>query len=172
MDNPTVLLEPWSDGDFDLLRRINAPEMTAHLGGPETEEQLFIRHQRYVHAPDDGTGQMFRTVLVPDGVVVGSIGYWERTWQDETVFETGWSVLPEYQGRRIGAASAKAVVGFAAATRRNRHIHAFPSVGHPASNSVCERAGFTFVGECDFEYPPGNPIRCNDWRYDLSTVPE
>jgi hypothetical protein len=23
--------------------------------------------------------------------------------------------------------------------------------------------------ECDFEYPPGNPMRCNDWRLDLFT---
>lgn len=22
----------------------------------------------------------------------------------------------------------------------------------------------------DFEYPKGNPIRCNDWRFDLTEV--
>lgn len=28
----------------------------------------------------------------------------------------------------------------------------------------------TLVSACDFEYPPGNPIRCNDWRLDLTTA--
>jgi hypothetical protein len=27
--------------------------------------------------------------------------------------------------------------------------------------------GFTFQGEIDFAYPPGNFMRCNDWRLDL-----
>jgi hypothetical protein len=35
---------------------------------------------------------------------------------------------------------------------------------------VCRKAGFELVGECDFEYPKGHPIRCNDWRYDLTAV--
>jgi len=25
---------------------------------------------------------------------------------------------------------------------------------------------------CDFEFPPGNPLRCNDWRLDLRAAPE
>ena len=28
-------------------------------------------------------------------------------------------------------------------------------------------SGFTLVGEMDFEYPPGNPIRCNDWQIEV-----
>jgi hypothetical protein len=27
-----VRIEPWAKGDFDLLRRANAPEMTEHIG--------------------------------------------------------------------------------------------------------------------------------------------
>lgn len=34
-----VSLDRWSDGDLALLRAGNAPGMTAHLGGPETEAQ-------------------------------------------------------------------------------------------------------------------------------------
>jgi hypothetical protein len=40
-------------------------------------------------------------------------------------------------------------------------------VHHDASNAVCRKAGFELVGECDFEYPPGNHIRSNDWRLAL-----
>ena len=32
-------------------------------------------------------------------------------------------------------------------------------------------AGFVLQGEFDFEYPAGHPVRCNDWRYDLSARP-
>ncbi|MEU4541390.1 GNAT family N-acetyltransferase [Streptosporangium sp. NPDC023825] len=165
---PLVRLDPWAETDLDLLRRINAPEMTEHLGGPETEEKLLDRHRRYVDIAGKETGRMFAVVLLPELQRVGSIGYWERVWRDETVYETGWSVLPEFQGRGIAVAAALAVVARARAERRHRYVHAYPSVDHPASNAICRKAGFRFVAECDFEYPPGNAIRCNDWRVDLT----
>jgi RimJ/RimL family protein N-acetyltransferase len=37
-----------------------------------------------------------------------------------------------------------------------------------ASNAICRKLGFTLVEEAEFEYPPGNFMRCNDWRLDLS----
>lgn len=85
----------------------------------------------------------------------------------ESVWETGWGVLPEFQGRGLAARAARAVVAEARAAGRNRYLHAFPSVGHRASNSVCRKAGFTLVGEVEFEYPKGHWITSNDWRVDL-----
>jgi hypothetical protein len=35
-----IQLEPWGEADMPLLVRLNAPEMTEHIGGPETSEQL------------------------------------------------------------------------------------------------------------------------------------
>jgi hypothetical protein len=29
-------LEPWSSGDLPLLEKLNDPEMTKHVGGPES----------------------------------------------------------------------------------------------------------------------------------------
>ena len=46
-------------------------------------------------------------------------------------------------------------------------IHAFPSIENPASNAICRKAGFTFLEEVTFEYPPGSFMRCNDWQLDL-----
>jgi RimJ/RimL family protein N-acetyltransferase len=166
METSIVRLELWSPDDLDLLRRINAPEMTEHLGGPETDEQVVARHERYLKLGDPGTGAMFALVIEP-GLKVGSIGYWEREWQGELVYETGWGVLPEFQGRGIATAAARAVADKARAERRHAYLHAYPSVEHPASNEICRKAGFAFVGEVDFEYPAGNPIRCNDWRLRL-----
>ena len=160
-----VRLEPWSEDDLDLLRRTNAPEMMEHLGGPESEEQLLARHQRYL----DGAGPswMFRIVLLPEEEVVGSVGYWKRYWREQTVYEIGWSVLPPFQGRGIAVAAAGAAAERTRADGRHRYVHAFPSVDNPASNAVCKRLGFEFLAEYDLEYPPGHTMRCNDWRLDL-----
>ena len=165
-----VRIEPWADGDLDLLRRANAPEMMAHLGGPETDEQVLVRHKRYLTGEGPGNGGMFRVVVLPDAEPAGIVGYWPRTWHDAEVFETGWHVLPEFQGRGLAAAAVAAVLDRARAERTRRYVHAFPSVDNAASNAICRKAGFSFVAECDFEYPPGHPMRCNDWRFDLTAA--
>lgn len=161
-----VELVPWGEDDLWLLRRLNAPEMTEHLGGPETEEQLARRHRRYVAL--DEPGQMYRVVLAATGETVGSIGYWERTWEGALVWETGWGVLPEYQGRGLASRAALAVVAVARADGRHRHLHAFPDVHHAASNAVCRKAGFRLLGEVAFEYPKGHWIASHDWCLDLT----
>jgi RimJ/RimL family protein N-acetyltransferase len=52
-------------------------------------------------------------------------------------------------------------------------MHAFPTVDNGPSNAICRKVGFTFQEEVDFEFPPGNLMRCNDWRLDLfADVPE
>ncbi|GAA2435266.1 GNAT family N-acetyltransferase [Streptomyces macrosporus] len=172
---PRVRIEPWGEDDLPLLRRTNTPEMTEHLGGPETEAKVLDRHRRYLAmsaGAATGAGCMFRVVLLPEGRAegwsVGTIGYWERPWRGGTVYETGWKVLPEFQGRGIATAAARAVASRAGAERRHRFLHAFPSVDNPASNATCRKAGFSLVGECDVEFPPGRLMRGNDWRLDLA----
>jgi RimJ/RimL family protein N-acetyltransferase len=165
-DAPVIRLQVWGPADLRVLRAANAPEMMSHLGGPETEDKLLGRHRRYLQRDDPGAGLMF-TVMLPDGQRAGIIGYWERTWREEPVYETGWSVLPAFQGRGLASAAARAVADRARAQHRHRHLHAFPAADHPASNAVCRKAGFVLRGETDFEYPPGTIMRCNDWRLGL-----
>jgi RimJ/RimL family protein N-acetyltransferase len=159
-----VRLVPWAEEDLWLLRRLNSPEMTAHLGGPESEDRLLARHRRYV---EPATGRMYRVVLADGGETVGSVGYWQRTWQGAEVWETGWGVLPEFQGRGLAVRAARAVREAARPAGAGRYLHAFPGVGHAASNAVCRKAGFTLLGQVDFEYPKGHWIRSNDWRVGL-----
>lgn len=180
----TVHLEPWSADDLGLLHRLNTPEMTAHLGGPESDARVADRHRRYL-APGSG---MFRVVLdeVPaataDGaaaggaveggvvgrrVVAGSVGFWAKEWRGSTVYEVGWSVVPECQGLGVAVAAAAAVLEVARAAGGARWVHAFPSVENAASNAVCRKVGFTLLGEVSFEYPPGRFMRCNDWGVEL-----
>ncbi|MEU2156796.1 GNAT family N-acetyltransferase [Streptomyces sp. NPDC019396] len=169
-ETAVVRLELWSDGDFALLQAANAPESTAHLGGPESDEKLADRHRRYLALSADGSGagHMFRVVLAETGEAVGVIGFWESHWDGADVYETGWTVLPGFQGRGIATAATLAVAGHARAGGRHRYLHAFPSVENGPSNAVCRKAGFALLGECSFEYPPGRPMRGNNWRLDLT----
>lgn len=79
-------------------------------------------------------------------------------------------VLPAYAGRGIATKAARAVVALAARHHKHRFLHAFPSIVNIASNGVCNRAGFTNLGECTFEYPKGKFMLCNDWYVDLFKI--
>jgi hypothetical protein len=39
-----VDIRPWSADDLPALEQNNTPEMTVHLGGPESSEKLLDRH--------------------------------------------------------------------------------------------------------------------------------
>ena len=163
-----VLLQPWSAEDLSLLERLlGDPEMMVHLGGPESKEQILRRHQRYLRLHESDTDRMFKVVWIPDGEGVGSVGYWRKIWRDQAMYEMGWLVLPEYQGRGIATQAAAAVIEHARQAPRYRFMHAFPSVENAASNAICRKLGFTLVEECQFEYPAGRSMTVNDWRLDL-----
>lgn len=162
-----VALRPWSADDLDLLQALlGDPRMTEHLGGPEAPDKIRERHERYVKMT--GPGQMFVITLGPERQAVGSIGYWEMPdWLGDTVWETGYSVLPQFQGQGIATRATVLCVAQATGERIHPSIHAFPSVANGPSNGVCRKAGFRLLGAHDFEYPPGNQLRCNDWAFDL-----
>ncbi|MEU9995242.1 GNAT family N-acetyltransferase [Streptomyces sp. NPDC050848] len=159
----TLHLEPWSEGGLETLHRQNTPEMTEHLGGPESEQAIVDRHRRYLRL--DG-GEMLLVRLGEE--VIGSVGYWEREWNGEDVYETGYGIFPEFGGHGYAAAALRLAVDRAAARRARRYLHAFPHVDHAASNAVCRKVGFELVGGVSFEYPKGTWLQSNDWRLDLT----
>jgi RimJ/RimL family protein N-acetyltransferase len=166
-EQAAVRIETWGEGDLPLLQQLMGdPAMTEHLGGPESPEKIVERHARYRRSAN----RMFKIVDEATGEPVGSVGYWEREWRDQLVFEIGWSVLPAFQGRGIAGVATAQAIAAAAAERRHRFVHAFPSVENAASNAICRKLGFELLEECEFEYPPGNPMRCNDWRLDLTVT--
>ena len=142
------------------------PVMTEHLGGPESAEKIAERHARYQRAVGPAS-RMFKIVDEATGEAAGSVGYWEREWRGEQVYETGWSVLPAFQGRGIAAAATALAIDAARAERKHRFLHAYPSVDNAPSNAICRKLGFTLLGEAEFEYPKGSFMTCNDWRLDL-----
>jgi RimJ/RimL family protein N-acetyltransferase len=173
VDKTRVRIEPWGDGDLPLLKKtLGDPEMTKYVGGPETDEKLAERQERFQGLPDTGTGQMFKIIDERSGEAIGSVGYWDLTLRDDEVYEMGWFVIPEFQGRGVASAAAVQVIARARSEGKHRSIHAFPSIENEPSNALCKRLGFTLVEETEFEYPPGHLMRGNDWRLDLTDQSE
>ena len=162
----SVSLEPWRSGDLPLLERLMGdPRMTEHLGGPESPEKLRDRQRRYEQL--QGGDRMFKIVDVASGAGVGSVGFWTSNWHDEQVYEVGWMVVPESQGRGIAVAATSQAIAFAKRDDRHRFMHAFPNVDNTPSNAICHRLGFELLEECEVEFPKGHLMACNDWRLDL-----
>ena len=157
----SIRLEPFGEDDLWLVERLMGdPAMTEHLGGPESAEKLEKRHRRYI---EPGSG-MFKIVDAETGEALGSVGFWEREWQGQQVYGTGWSVLPEFQGRGIASRATALAIELARKEGKHPFLHAYPSVENGASNAICRRLGFTLLGAHELEFPPGNRVRCNDWR--------
>lgn len=159
-----IRIEQWGEGDLPLLQKcLGDPVMTEHLGGPESEEKIAERQARY----ERPGSRQFKIVDESTGEGVGWVGYWERDWQGEQVYEIGWSVLPAFQGCGIAGSATLQAIALARSERKRRFLHAYPSVDNAPSNAICRKLGFTLLRPYEFEYPKGSSMRCNDWRLDL-----
>jgi RimJ/RimL family protein N-acetyltransferase len=164
-----IHLAPWTPEAFAVLQAMNSPEATEFLGGPESEEKLLDRQQRYLSLPP---GQRMMQIVLDDGEAVGNIGFWEREWDGEPGYETGYGILPTHWKRGLASAALHLVAEMAArdGDRERRYLHAFPEVENASSNGVARKAGFEFLGAVDFEYPKGHWSPSSHWRFDLDTL--
>ncbi len=166
-----VHLVPWGQEDLPLLERLlGDPRMMTHLGGPESAEKLRSRQKAYEaieRLADSSTSRTLKVVDTATGQGAGWVGYWELTIGDEQVYEIGWSVVPEFQGRGFATLAATQALDILRPAARHRYAHATPSVENAASNAICRKVGFVLRGESDVEYPPGRVMRANDWWLEL-----
>ncbi|HEX3055479.1 MAG TPA: GNAT family N-acetyltransferase, partial [Gaiellaceae bacterium] len=148
----TVALEPWGGGDLPLLERLMGdPRMTEHLGGPEGADELLERQDRYERL--DGGDRMLKIVDVASGAGVGSVGFWTKEWRGNQVYEIGWMVVSEFQGRGVAVAATAQAIEIAKRDDKHRFMHAFPNVDNAASNAICVKLGFELLETCEFEFP-------------------
>ncbi|MFE1664371.1 GNAT family N-acetyltransferase [Microbacterium sp. P02] len=163
----TIAIRPWSDEDLPLLLVGNAPAMTEHLGGPESDSDVENRHLRYLDHWATGTARMF---AVTDGdFAVGAIGWWSTTWRGDDVYETGWFVVPEAQGRGVAQQTLELVVRDAVENGHRGLLTAFPSVDNGPSNALCRKVGFALDGTADFPFR-GTTLTVNVWAIDLAEL--
>ena len=141
------------------------PRMTEYLGGPESQEKLRDRQHRYEHL--EGGNRMFRIVDLASGAGVGSVGFWTSEWDDVEVYEIGWSVVPEFQGRGIAGAATAQAIELARRDALHRFMHAYPHVDNGPSNAICRKLGFELLGAAEVEFPKGHLMPANNGRLDL-----
>ncbi|WP_203581035.1 GNAT family N-acetyltransferase [Microbacterium hibisci] len=167
MTPEAVTLAPWGPDDLPLLERGNTPEMTAHLGGPETAAQLEERQERYLRLMAAGEAVMYRIEL--GGAPVGGIGYWQVEHEGVPAWETGWNVFPEWQGRGVAREALRLVVR-EVAQRGDRHLLvAYPGQDNPASNALCARAGFERRGAGTIPWR-GGELAFHAWVLDMAPL--
>lgn len=161
-------LRLYADEDMWLTEAMECdPQVMAHLGGPLTPADIPPIHKRRVVHTDDPGGYF---VIIPDESTgaVGTVGIWPLDWNGTTIYETGWMLLPAFQGRTIASEALAMVLDSAKADPRIDAVHAFPNVENPASNAICRKFGFELLGRADGGYR-GEPFETNHWRLDMST---
>ncbi len=165
-----IKIRPYSDDDMLVLEKtLGDPSQMIHLNGPENHERLERRHEEYVRMSIDPIAGCMYTITVHSGSVpVGHTGYWETEWNGEKGWETGWFVIPEFQGKGIATAAMRILID-QLATLNIDSVFAYPSVTNEASNAISKKLGFTVIEEMDYEYPreSGKLLRCNVWKLDL-----
>jgi len=161
-------LRLYADEDQWLTEAMECdPVVMAHLGGALSPADIPPIHARRLVHPADDVGYF---VIIPDEATgpVGTVGVWTIEAPGEVRYETGWMLLPAFQGRGIGSQALAMVLDRAKADSRVHTVHAFPNVENPASNGICRKFGFELLGERDGEYA-GRQFRTNHWRLDLGT---
>ena len=166
-----VSLRPYAESDLWVLERtLGDPSQMVHLNGPESPEKLRKRHKMFVAmSADQHAGCMYTITLGPENAPVGNVGYWETEVDGQKGWESGWFVLPEFQGKGVATAAMRMLVSRIAKLDR-QFLYASPSVDNGPSNAICRKLGFVLTKEMDSEYPPGSPLRINVWRLDLKAL--
>jgi RimJ/RimL family protein N-acetyltransferase len=155
----------YEDADLALTEALETdPDVMRELGGPTERARFPEIHRRRLADP-----WYFKIVPEPPGPAAGTIGVWEKELDGATIHETGWMVLPAFQGRGIATAALRLLVERVRAEPRFDSLHAFPPVTNAPSNALCRKFGFSLLGEREFVYA-GRTLHCNHWV--LQTPPE
>jgi RimJ/RimL family protein N-acetyltransferase len=171
-----VRLRDVEPGDVDAYVRMRCdPVMMAELGGPLPREGMAAKVER--DAREAAAGSALIKMIVLDepapGVVAGSVVIWsheeEGLGQEGPISETGWMVLPEFQGRGLAKAAVRTLLELARDQGRWGPVHAFPGVTNGPSNGICRSLGFTLLGEYDVDFAGDRIIKTNHWVIDPRT---
>ncbi|MBI3564066.1 MAG: GNAT family N-acetyltransferase [Elusimicrobia bacterium] len=157
-------LEPFTVADAALIEAMECdPALMTWLGGPTPLEKIPGIVARRARSFEKGDWYF---KIVTDEGDAGTIGLWATEWKGAPAHETGWMLLPAYQGRGLAVAAGRALIARARAERKARVIHALPAVANAASNAICRKLGFTLAGTAEAGYN-GATFPCHDWVIEL-----
>jgi RimJ/RimL family protein N-acetyltransferase len=160
-------LELMTEADVELrVRQQTDPAVMAELGGPRPRSDIERGHARALALA--AAGKCWPFLVIPDDATspAGEVTVVESSHDGEEIYEIGWMILPEFQNRGLASRAVREVIAQARAARKFGPLHAFPAVMNGPSNRICEKNGFTNLGECQAGFA-GRSLRCNHWRIDL-----
>ncbi len=158
-----VRLAQYEDGDFALTEALETdPVVMRELGGPIDPARLPDSHARRVADP-----WYFTIVADAEGPRVGTIGIWGKELDGLTIHETGWMVLPAFQGRGIATGALGLLIERVRAAPQFPSMHAFPPISNAPSNALCRKFHFGLLGQRAFVYA-GRTLQCNHWTLDVA----
>ena len=152
-----MVLETVLKEDYPLLEKISTdPEMMAYLGGPLTPNQVRADHD---HALAKAVQGDWCFKISPNA---GTIGIWRSNYKGESIYEIGWMVRPEFQGKGLASKALDFILEKARRERYCQAVWAFPAIANIASNRLCEKNGFSKIRESVFHYR-GRALQCAHW---------
>lgn len=159
-------------GDLDVYVRMRCdPAMMAELGGPLPREGIEAKVCRDVETVAADLEWIKMIVLDEDGseAVAGTVALWSHKEDDgekaEIISETGWMVLPEFQGRGLAKRAVRELLTLARDDGRWGLVHAFPGVTNGPSNGICRSLGFRLLETRDVTFV-GRIVHSNHWVVD------
>lgn len=160
-------------GDVSTYVRMRCdPVMMAELGGPLPREGIEEKVARDVRsaAADEAWIKMIVPGDAAPEAVAGTVVLWSHDDEDtgEPVSETGWMVLPEFQGRGIAKQAVRMLLELARDDGRWGLVHAYPATTNGPSNGICRSLGFRLAGERDVTFA-GRVLRSNHWVINPAT---
>jgi RimJ/RimL family protein N-acetyltransferase len=159
-------LVTYTDADLALTAAVETdPVVMKELGGPRLPADIPEIHRRRLEGIANGDWWL-KIVPEPQGPAAGTIGIWPATWQGREIHETGWTLLPAFQGQGLASAALELLLARARPDPRFSSLHAFPGISNGPSNGLCRKFGFTKLEACDIEYA-GRVLRCNHWELGL-----
>jgi RimJ/RimL family protein N-acetyltransferase len=161
-----VELVDYTDADLPLTEALECdPLVMDELGGPIPKAEIPKVHRRRLASG----GWWLKIIPDTSDRAAGAIGVWPTNWRGHQIHETGWMLLPEFQGRGLASEALELLLRRIRADLSIDSVHAFPSVSNAPSNALCRKFGFALLEQCDGGYA-GRTLRCNHWELVLGRV--
>jgi ribosomal-protein-alanine N-acetyltransferase len=142
----------WQPDDLPLATKLwGDPKVSSLIGGPFTAQDVIARLKREIECVLAYKIQYWPVFLLSNSQFAGCAGL--RPYKNEdTIFEMGVHLRPEYWGQGLALEAGRAVITFAFETLGVKSLFAGHHPGNTASRRLIEKLGFHFTHQ-EF-YPP------------------
>src|SRR3954469_5361319 len=111
-------LEMMTADDVELrVRQETDPRMMTELGGPRPREAIEQAHAKSLAMAAEGTCWPLKVIPEAAAEPAGGGSIFESSHDAETIYEIGWMILPEFQGRGIAGRAVRQALANARAER-------------------------------------------------------